>query len=79
MSAEALLFVWGEPDYTEGDAKHSAHWHYRGSSLALGASGNQYNNVGSQVDVYLVDGRIMGWVDYAPSTDEHDDDWGGGQ
>jgi hypothetical protein len=79
MSAEALRFVWGEPDDTAGDAKRSAHWHYRGSSLALGASGNQYNNVGSQVDVYLVDGRIRGWVDYAPSTDEHGDDWGGGQ
>jgi hypothetical protein len=75
MSAEALRFVWGEPDYTEGDARRSAHWHYRGSSLALGASGNQPSTVGSRVDVYLVAGQIMGWVDYAPSTDEQDD-WG---
>ena len=77
MSAEALRFVWGEPYYTEGDARRSAHWHYRGSSLALGASGNRHHQFGSQVDVYLVASRIMGWVDYAPSTDEHDDDWGG--
>jgi len=41
MSAEALRFVWGEPYYTEGEAQRSAHWHYLGSSLALGASGNR--------------------------------------
>ena len=28
MSAEALLFVWGEPYYTAGDARQSAHWHW---------------------------------------------------
>ncbi len=76
MSAEALYFVWGEPYYTEGDARRSAHWHYLGSSLALGASGNQYSNTGNRVDVYVVAGKIVGWVDYAPSTDEQDD-WGG--
>ena len=27
MSAEALRFVWGEPYYTAGDARQSAHWH----------------------------------------------------
>jgi hypothetical protein len=76
MSADALRFVWGEPYYTEGDARRAAHWHYLGSSLALGASGNQYSNTGNRVDVYIVAGKIMGWVDYAISTDEHDD-WGG--
>jgi len=76
MSAEALRFVWGEPYYTEGEARRSAHWHYLGSSLALGASGNRYSNFGNRVDVYVVAGRIVGWVDYAPSTDEQDD-WGG--
>jgi hypothetical protein len=78
MSAEALRFVWGEPYYTAGDARRSAHWYYLGSSLALGASGNRHNNFGSRVDVYLVAGKIVGWVDYAPSTDEQDnDDWAG--
>jgi hypothetical protein len=76
MSAEALRFVWGEPYYTEGDVRRSAHWHYLGSSLALGASANQPSIVSSRVDVYLVAGRIVGWLDYAPSTDEQDD-WGG--
>jgi hypothetical protein len=77
MSAEALRFVWGDPYYTEGDAQRSAHWHYLGSSLALGASGNRYSHVGTRVDVYLVAGRIVGWVDYTPSTEEQGDDWGG--
>lgn len=77
MSAEALRFVWGEPYYTAGDARRSAHWYYLGSSLALGASGNRYSHFGSRVDVYLVAGKIVGWVDYAPSTEEQDNDWGG--
>jgi hypothetical protein len=77
MSAEALRFVWGEPYYTEGEARRSAHWHYVGSSLALGTSGNRYSNFGNRVDVYLVAGRIVGWVDYTLSTDEQGDDWGG--
>ena len=77
MSAEALRFVWGEPYYTEGDARRSAHWHYLGSSLALGASGNQHSNFGNRVDVYIVASRIVGWVDYTPSTEEQGDDWSG--
>ena len=77
MSAEALRFVWGEPYYTAGDARRSAHWYYLGSSLALGASGNQYSHFGTQVDVYLVTGKVVGWVDYAPSTEDQGDDWGG--
>ena len=70
MGAEALLFVWGEPEYRNGDARRSAHWFYLGSSLALGESGNRYGNSGgSQVDVYLVDGKVVGWVD-GPRTDD---------
>jgi hypothetical protein len=70
MSAAALRFVWGDPYYTEGDARRSAHWHYLGSSLGLGASGNQYNNFGSRVDVYLTDGKIVGWVDGPKPNDD---------
>jgi hypothetical protein len=77
MSTDALLFVWGEPYYTAGEAQRAAHWHYVGSSLALGASGNQYSNSGNRVDVYIVAGKIVGWVDYALSTEEQGDDWGG--
>ena len=28
MSAEALMFLWGEPYYTAGDANRYAHWFY---------------------------------------------------
>ena len=76
MSAEALRFVWGDPYYTEGDAKRSAHWHYLGSSLALGTSGNQYSNFNSRVDVYLVDGKVVGWVDGPRPNDDNGDEWG---
>ena len=67
MSAEALLFLWGEPYSTAGDAKRYAHWFYLGSSFALAYSGNQYTSAGNRVDVYLVDNHVVGWVDYAPS------------
>jgi len=69
MSAEALLFVWGEPYYTAGDARRYAHWHYLGSSFGLGESGNRYRQGGNLVDVYLVAGHVVGWVDYSPGSD----------
>jgi hypothetical protein len=72
MSAEALRFLWGEPYYTAGRAQHAAHWYYLGSSLGLATSGNQYGRIGQQVDVYLVDGRVVGWVDFAPTTPDND-------
>jgi len=75
MSAEALLFVWGQPYYTDGDARRSAHWHYLGSSLGLGAAGNEYYNFGSRVDVYLTDGKVVAWVDGpAPDDDKSEGD-----
>jgi len=72
MSAEALFFLWGEPYYTSGDARRSAHWYYLGSSMELAGRGNQYHNFGNRVEVYLVDGRVRGWVDYIPSGGESD-------
>src|SRR5262245_54372897 len=70
MGADALRFVWGEPEYTRGDARRSAHWYYLGSSLELGVNGNRYGNSGgNRVDVYLVDGKVVGWVD-GPRTDD---------
>ena len=68
MSAAALVFVWGEPYATAGDARRSAHWYYLGSSMDLGARGNQYLKGGNRVDVYLVEGRVRGWVDYKGSN-----------
>jgi hypothetical protein len=70
MSAEALRFVWGEPYYTTGDARRSAHWHYLGSSFGRSASDNPRWGFGTRVDVYLVDGKVVGWVDVAPTTED---------
>jgi len=70
MSADALLFVWGEPYSTAGDARQSAHWYDLGSSMELPTYGNQYRNVGNGVDVYLVDGHVVGWVDDVPNDAE---------
>ena len=75
MSSEALLFVWGEPHYWAGDARRSAHWYYLGSSLALGESGDRYSDSGgSRVDVYLVDGKVMGWIDGPKTNDDKGSD-----
>ena len=70
MSAEALLFVWGEPYYTQGDARRSAHWHYLGSSFGRSADANPRWGFGNRVDVYLVNGQVVGWVDVTPSTSD---------
>jgi hypothetical protein len=67
MSAEALLFLWGNPYYTIGDAQRYAQWYYLGSSLALGEYGNQYYSSSNRVDVYLLDGHVTGWLDTVPS------------
>lgn len=67
MSAEALLFLWGEPYATAGDAARYAHWFYLGASIALAEYGNQYSQSNNRVDVYLVEGKVVGWVDYTPS------------
>ncbi len=71
MSATALRFLWGEPYYTAGYLPLSAHWHYLGSSLTLAARGNDYHSRGTRVDVYLVAGRVVGWVDYISSRSSH--------
>src|SRR5215831_14393440 len=63
MRAEALQFLWGAPYSTAGDAHRSAHWLYLGSSFGLASNGNQYTAGSNCVDVYLVDGQVVGWVD----------------
>ncbi|MGE3538068.1 MAG: hypothetical protein AB7N91_11625 [Candidatus Tectimicrobiota bacterium] len=70
MSSEALRFLWGDPYDTAGDAARYAHWYYLGSSFTLAESGNDYHTPGNRVDVYIVDGKVVGWVDYIPSTNE---------
>jgi len=74
MSTEAMRFLWGEPYAQDGHANHSEHWYYLGASLGLAAYGNQYQNFGTRVDVYFVDGRVVGWVDFVPTTNDESDD-----
>jgi hypothetical protein len=62
-----LLFLWGEPYYTAGEASRYAHWYYLGSSFGLANYSNQDYYSGNGVDVYLVAGQVTGWVDYIPS------------
>ena len=68
MSADALRFLWGEPYATAGDARRYAHWHYLGSSFNRSPSGSHPWDFGNRVDVYLVAGKVEGWVDVSPST-----------
>jgi hypothetical protein len=72
MSTEALRFLWGDPYYTKGDPKRYAHWYYLGSSFSLADTGNQYANAGQRVDVYIVNDRVVWWVDYDASESEEE-------
>jgi hypothetical protein len=68
MGADALRFLWGEPYSTAGDARRYARWHYLGSSLNRSPSGYHPWEAGNRVDVYLVAGKVEGWVDVPPSA-----------
>ena len=66
MSAEALRFVWGDPADTAGDARHYARWHYLGSSFGRSTSYHPWET-SNRVEVYLADGKVVGWVDTVPA------------
>jgi hypothetical protein len=68
MSADALLFVWGDPADTAGDARLYSRWHYMGSSLGRSANYHLWEN-SNRVEVYLANGRVLGWVDTLPIGD----------
>src|SRR5262245_31543922 len=72
MSAEALRFVWGDPADTAGDARHYARWHYLGSSFGRSTSYHPWET-SNRVEVYLANGKVLGWVDFIP------EDHGGGE
>lgn len=73
MSLEALKFLWGDPSYKQGDAKHYAQWHYWGSPMTLSMRGNDAYARGNRVTVELVDGRVTSWLDHVPTNDEKGD------
>ena len=70
MSTEAMLFLWGEPFYTEGNTDHYEHWFYLGSTFDLAATGNQHTDGETMVDVYLLDGQVEWWREYVPDTED---------
>jgi hypothetical protein len=78
MSAEALYFLWGEPYYTEGRPGQYESWFYLGSSMDLAETGNQLRNLGSQVQVLLVDGQVDEWMDFVPTQQDPGDGKDGG-
>jgi hypothetical protein len=73
MSAEALRFVWGDPADAAGDARYYARWHYLGSSF--GRSKNYHPwETSNRVEVYLANGKVLGWVDTIPEDFGGDSD-----
>jgi hypothetical protein len=72
MSAEALRFLWGAPVYTKGQKGRYEYWYYLGPLMDLAARGNVYSRAGVQVEVYVVDGRVDSWIEFAPDTDTDD-------
>lgn len=71
MSADALHFLWGNPQYTTGNTGKWEYWVYRGQIPDLLTSGNRYSDGGSEVRVHLVDGQVEWWLEGVPDT--HDD------
>jgi hypothetical protein len=70
MSAEALRFLWGEPDYTNGNRGHYEYWHYLGSAFSLGERGSALSQGGTIMTVYLVDNRVNWWRETVPTPQE---------
>jgi hypothetical protein len=70
MSVDALAFLWGEPYYKQGDARHHAQWHYWGSTMSLAMRGNDVYTRGNRVTVHLADGHVESWLDHVPTDDE---------
>jgi len=72
MSAEALRFIWGDPADAAGDARYYARWHYLGSSFGRSGGYRPWDS-SNRVEVYLANGKVVGWVDTVPN------DHGGGE
>jgi hypothetical protein len=69
MRADALYFLWGEPEHTSGASGKWEYWLYRGYASDLFQHGNQYHEGNSQVRVFLVDNRVQWWTQELPEGD----------
>lgn len=68
MSADALLFLWGMPEYSTGAPGEWEYWIYRGYASDLFKEGSQYSDATSQVRVYLVDNQVEWWTQEVPDS-----------
>jgi hypothetical protein len=74
MSADALRFLWGEPEDIYGATGQWEYWLYRGFASDLFEAGNRSQEGSSQVRVYLVDSHVEWWTQEVPeSTDDPGD------
>jgi len=71
MSADALRFLWGEPEQSFGPPGQWEYWLYQGFASDLFEQGNQYGEGSSQVRVFLVDNQVEWWSEEVPES--HDD------
>jgi hypothetical protein len=76
MRAEALNFLWGEPEYTSGATGEWEYWLYRGYASDLFEHGNQYNEGSSRVRVFLVDNQVKWWTQEVPESEDDAGDSG---
>ena len=77
MRADALYFLWGEPEGTSGARGKWEYWLYRGFASDLFEHGNQSHSGSSQVRVFLVDNRLEWWTQELPEGDDDASDSGG--
>lgn len=78
MSADALRFLWGMPEYSSGAYSSGApgeweYWIYRGYAGDLFKEGSQYSDATSQVRVYLVDNQVEWWTQEMPDSHNEPD------
>ena len=74
MSAEAVRFLWGEPEKTAGHTGRYERWIYGGSIQDLTKSGNRVNDGGMGVQVHMVNGIVDWWFESQPDEGSDDPD-----
>jgi hypothetical protein len=74
LSADALRFLWGEPYWTTGYPNHYEYWYYLGSVFTLVNDGNDYTSRATVVEVYLVDSKVVWWIETVPNDEDDDHD-----
>jgi len=74
MSADALHFLWGMPEYTSGATGEWEYWLYQGFASDLFEAGNRYGEGSAQVRVFLVNNQVEWWSEEVPEGDDDPSD-----